>query len=61
MRLTIIVFGKRARFTYAIDAMRIMIFGVNLSAVATGMFLMVGFGVVMLLVAIPICNRAMSK
>jgi hypothetical protein len=41
--------------------MRIMIFGVTLSAVATGMLLMVGFGVVMLLVATPIFNRAMSR
>jgi len=49
-------------FTYAIDAIRrIMIFGVTLSAVATDMFVMVGFGIVMLLIAIPAFNRAMTK
>jgi ABC-2 type transport system permease protein len=49
-------------FTYAIDAMRrIMIFGVTLSAVATDMLVMVGFGVVMLLIAIPAFNRAMTR
>jgi ABC-2 type transport system permease protein len=49
-------------FTYAIDAMRrIMIFGVTLTAVATDMFVMVGFGIVMLIIAIPAFNRAMTK
>jgi ABC-2 type transport system permease protein len=49
-------------FTYAIDAMRrIMIFGVTLTAVATDMFVMVGFGIVMLLIAIPAFNRAMTR
>jgi ABC-2 type transport system permease protein len=49
-------------FTYAIDAMRrIMIFGVTLSAVATDMLVMVGFGVVMLLIAIPAFTRAMTR
>ena len=49
-------------FTYAIDAMRrIMIFGVTLTAVATDMLVMVGFGIVMLLIAIPAFNRAMTR
>lgn len=49
-------------FTYAIDAMRrIMIFGVTLSAVATDMLVMISFGIVMLLIAIPAFNRAMTK
>ena len=49
-------------FTYAVDALRrIMIFGVTLSAVATDMFVMVGFGIVMLLIAIPAFNRAMTR
>ncbi len=49
-------------FTYAIDAMRrIMIFGVTLSAVATDMYIMIGFGIAMLILAIPAFNRAMTR
>jgi hypothetical protein len=38
-----------------------MIFGVTFSAVATDMFVMIGFGIVMLLIAIPAFNRAMTR
>jgi ABC-2 type transport system permease protein len=49
-------------FTYAIDAMRrIMIFGVALTTVATDMLVMVSFGIVMLIIAIPAFSRAMTK
>lgn len=49
-------------FTYAIDAIRrIMIFGVILSAVATDMLVIVGFGIIMLLIAIPAFNRTMTR
>jgi len=49
-------------FTYAIDAIRrIMIFGVTFSAVAIDMFVMIGFGIGMLLIAIPAFNRAMTR
>lgn len=49
-------------FTYAIDAIRrIMIFGVALTSVGVDMLVMISFGVVMLLIAIPTFNRAMTK
>ena len=49
-------------FTYAIDAIRrIMIFGVALTAVGVDMLVMISFGVVMLLIAIPTFNRAMTR
>lgn len=49
-------------FTYAIDAMRrIMIFGVALTSVGLDMLVMISFGVVMLIIAIPAFNRAMTK
>lgn len=49
-------------FTYAIDAMRrIMIFGVALTSVGVDMLVMISFGIVMLLIAIPAFNRAMTK
>jgi len=49
-------------FTYAIDAIRrIMVFGVSLAAVSTDMLVMVGFGIVMLIIAIPAFNRAMTR
>jgi len=49
-------------FTYAIDAIRrIMIFGVALTAVGVDMLVMIGFGIIMLVIAIPAFSRAMSK
>jgi len=49
-------------FTYAIDAIRrIMIFGVALTSVGVDLLVMISFGVVMLLIAIPAFNRAMTK
>jgi ABC-2 type transport system permease protein len=49
-------------FTYAIDAIRrIMIFGVALTSVGVDLLVMIGFGIVMLLIAIPTFNRAMTK
>ena len=49
-------------FTYAIDAIRrIMIFGVALTSVGVDLLVMISFGVVMLLIAIPTFNRAMTR
>jgi len=49
-------------FTYAIDAIRrIMVFGVSLAAVATDIIVLLGFGIVMLIIAIPAFNRAMTR
>ena len=49
-------------FTYAIDAMRrIMIFGVALIDVATDMVILLAFGTVMLIIAIPAFERAMTR
>jgi ABC-2 type transport system permease protein len=49
-------------FTYAVDAMRrIMIFGVGLTDVATDMAILVAFGTVMLIVAIPAFEKAMTR
>jgi ABC-2 type transport system permease protein len=49
-------------FTYAVGAVRaIMIFGANLGAVAMDMFILIGFGSVMLLLAVPVFNRAMTR
>jgi hypothetical protein len=38
-----------------------MIFGMALTSVATDLLVMVGFGMVMLLIAIPAFNRAMTR
>ncbi|HYA21594.1 MAG TPA: ABC transporter permease [Thermoproteota archaeon] len=49
-------------FTYAIDAMRrIMIFGVTLSNVVTDIAVLLAFGTVMLIVAIPAFEKAMTR
>jgi ABC-2 type transport system permease protein len=49
-------------FTYAVDAMRrIMIFGVGLTDVATDMAILIAFGTVMLIVAIPAFEKAMTR
>jgi ABC-2 type transport system permease protein len=49
-------------FIYAIDAIRrIMIFGVTLSAVTTDLFIIVGFRILMLLIAIPTFNKAITR
>lgn len=49
-------------FTYAVDAMRrIMIFGVGLTDVATDMAILVAFGTVMLAIAIPAFEKAMTR
>lgn len=38
-----------------------MIFGVTLTTVATDLLIMVGFGIVVLIVAIPAFNWAMAR
>jgi ABC-2 type transport system permease protein len=49
-------------FTYAIDAIRkVMIFGVSLAALPTDVLVLVSFGVVMLLISVPLFNRAMTQ
>jgi ABC-2 type transport system permease protein len=49
-------------FTYAIDAMRrIMIFGVALADVGTDMAILLAFGTVMLIIAIPAFEKAMTR
>lgn len=49
-------------FTYAIDAIRrIMIFGVTFADISTDIIVLVTFGVIMLIIAIPLFNRAMTQ
>jgi hypothetical protein len=49
-------------FTYAIGAIRrILIFGVALTAVVVDMLAMISFDIVLLVIAIPVFSRAMSK
>jgi len=49
-------------FTYAIDAIRrIMIFGVTFADISTDIIVVVTFGVIMLIIAIPLFNRAMTQ
>jgi ABC-2 type transport system permease protein len=49
-------------FVYLVDALRkVMIFGVGLGAVALNIFLLLGFGVVMLAIAVPVFRKAMSR
>ena len=48
--------------TYATTALRkVMVLGAGLSAISTELMILIGFGVVMLLIAVPMFKNAMSK
>jgi len=49
-------------FTYAVDAIRrVMIFGVAITEISTDVAVLVCFGAVMLLISIPMFNKAMTQ
>jgi len=48
--------------TYATTALRkVMVLGAGLSAISTELMILIGFGVVMLLIAVPMFKKAMTE
>jgi ABC-2 type transport system permease protein len=53
---------KMLPLTYAVDALRrVMVLGAGIPEIATDLAVLIGFGVVMIAIAVPVFKRAMTR
>jgi ABC-2 type transport system permease protein len=54
--------SKLLPLTYAVDALRrVMVLGAGIPEIATDLVALIGFGVVMIAIAVPVFKRAMTR